>query len=114
MFESNQKKLFEELEREQRDNESTPTNKESRKYRYDIWGKNIQHNNNAEWLVQLEAELVDVNEQADVQVTVDLIEKQLRKMENWKSPGPDGLQAYWLKNHSNEEHRKAIERVFTG
>ena len=40
--------------------------------------------------------------EADVHVTEDLIKKQLRKMPSWKSPSPDGLQAYWLKNFKSQ------------
>ena len=98
MFESNHKKLFEVLLGERRDNKFTTNAEEGRIFWDDILEKNVQHNNNAEWLVQLEADLVNLNKQADVQVTVHRIEKNLRKIANWKSPGPHRLQGYWLKN----------------
>ena len=30
---------------------------------------------------------------------------QLKKTSNWKPPGPDGLQGYWLKNFTAPERR---------
>ena len=44
--------------------------------------------------MQLEAHLVNLDKQTDVQVTADLTNEQLRKVPNWKPPGPDGLQGY--------------------
>ena len=54
-----------------------------------------------------EADLTSVEQQCDIKVSSELIEKQLRKMPNWKSPGPDALQGYWLKNFSSLKERIA-------
>ena len=43
-------------------------------------------------------ELKDVEHQNDIIITVEIVKIQLSKTSNWKSPGPDGLQGYWLKN----------------
>ena len=55
-------------------------------------GGNVQRNNNAKWLVQLEADMVNLNKQADVKVTRILVEEF---------------------HISSEENRKAIEQVLT-
>ena len=44
--------------------------------------------------MQLEAHLVNLDKQTDVQVTAELTDKQLRKILNWKPNGPDGLEAH--------------------
>lgn len=31
-------------------------------------------------------------------ITVDKIKKELKKLPNWKSPGPDNVQGFWMKN----------------
>ena len=43
--------------------------------------------------------------QEDVQVDLAKIKKQLSRMPNWKSPGPNGVQGYWIKNFTSV-HRK--------
>ena len=35
--------------------------------------------------------------------------KQCRRMPNWKAPGKDGVQGYWIKNLSNFHGRIAIQ-----
>ena len=45
-------------------------------------GKNTEHNDGAEWLSQLEADLTSVEQQCDIEVSSELIERQLRKMPN--------------------------------
>ena len=38
-----------------------------------------------------------------------MVRKQLKKMPNWKSPGPDGLQGYWVKNFTSCHERLALQ-----
>ena len=35
--------------------------------------------------------------------------KQCRKMPNWKAPGKDGYQSYWIKSLSNLHERIAAQ-----
>ena len=35
--------------------------------------------------------------QNDTKITTEMIKEQVKKIPNWKSPGPDGVQGYWLK-----------------
>ena len=37
-------------------------------------------------------------EQEEVEIITEKIKKILRKMPNWKAPGPDFVQGFWLKN----------------
>ena len=39
-----------------------------------------------------------VSKQANLSVTTERLRKQANKLSNWKSPGPDGVQGYWIKN----------------
>ena len=36
-----------------------------------------------------------------------MVTKQLKKIPNWKCPGPDGVQGYWLKNVTELHKRMA-------
>ena len=41
-------------------------------------------------------------------VTVEKVQKMLKSFPNWKTPGPDGVQGYWLKNF-NSMHKYLAE-----
>ena len=77
-----------------------PDAEESRIFWNDIWGQPVRHNENAEWLRTLEEELVDIGIQENIQINLIKLKKQITRIPNWKSPGPDGVQGYWIKNLS--------------
>ena len=41
--------------------------------------------------------------QNDINITTEMIKEQVKKIPNWKSPGPDGLQGYQLKKLATYE-----------
>ena len=45
-----------------------------------------------------------------MKITAASVKKQLKKMASWKSPGPDGLHGYWLKNFTTV-HTRLIEQL---
>ena len=51
-----------------------------------------------------------------VNITDDKIQHVLRKIPNWKAPGPDGVQGYWVKNFRSmhEPLRKHLEQYLEG
>ena len=110
MFETNQKRLFEEIEGIERNDDFIPDAEESRELYNGIWGKSVKHNDNAEWLKQLERDLNNVEKQDNVKITAASLKKQLKKMASWKSPGPDGLHGYWLKNFTTV-HARLVEQL---
>ena len=99
LFESNQKKLFDELEGKERQT-AVADAEESRIFLNDIWGQPIRHNENAEWLRTLQEEQVDIRIQENIQINLIKLKKKITRIPNWKSPGPDGVQGYWRKNLS--------------
>ena len=48
----------------------------------------------------MEEELVDIGTQENIQINLIKLKKQITRIPNWKSPGPDGVQGYWIKNLS--------------
>ena len=43
--------------------------------------------------------------QNDINITTEMIKEQVKKIPNWKSPGPNGVQGYWLKKlTASHEH----------
>ena len=61
---------------------------------YGIIRKNMKVN--AVWLRELRAEK-DNMKQTDIEILTEMITKQVKKIQHWKIPGPDGVQGYWLK-----------------
>ena len=100
LFESNQKRLFYELEGAQRESVILDA-EESRRFWSDIWDQTVMHRENTDWLRRVENELGVLTVQDDIHIEIKKVRKQIRKMPNWKSPGPDGVQGYWIKNLSN-------------
>ena len=69
---------------------------ESRRFWSNIWGTGKSHNKSAEWLEELRPERNKIK-QGNIQITTEMIIQQGREVPNWKCPGSDGVQGYWLK-----------------
>ena len=54
------------------------------------------HDKNAELLRELRAGK-DNMKQNNINITTEMIKELVKKIQNWKSPGPDGVQGYLLK-----------------
>ena len=60
----------------------------------------VDHSRDAKWLKGLQSE-VNVTKKEKADITKESLKKILGKMPNWKSPGPDLVQGFWLKNFSS-------------
>ena len=56
----------------------------------ETWGKDVLHNENAEWLKELKKERVEAR-QEDIVITAEMVTARSKKIPNWKAPGPDGV-----------------------
>ena len=108
LFESNQKKLFHELDGVVRET-VVPDSEESTRFWSDIWDKPVKHKKNPEWLRNVEEELTGLGVQDNIHIEVMKLKKKVRKMPNWKSPGPDGVHGYWIKNLNNLHGNIALQ-----
>ena len=72
-----------------------PNAEESKQFCSNIWANEKKHERNAEWLRELRTEK-DNMKQNDINTTTEMIKEQVGKILNWKCPGPDGVQVYWL------------------
>ena len=55
-----------------------------------------KYERNAERLGEVRVEKDDTK-QNNINITTEMIKEQVKKIPNWKIPGPDGVQGYWLK-----------------
>ena len=66
-----------------------------------LWNSTIDHDRNAEWLMTVEKELECVTQQGNINISKADVSMHLRKMPNWKAPGPDKLHGFWLKKFTS-------------
>ena len=77
-----------------------------------LWSIRKGHNQEAEWLKDIKNELVnDKHRQERVVLSVGKVTKQCRKMPNWKAPGKDCVQGYWIKNLSKLHERITVQII---
>ena len=63
-----------------------------------LWSAEIVHIRKAKWLEDFKMKMIVEHRQAAVNTTRKIILKILGRVPNWKAPGPDGVQGFWLKN----------------
>ena len=110
LFSRDQKKVYSEFNGISRNiSGDTPDAEESKRFWSGIWSERKQHNNEAEWLKDLKKEMAN-EEQRDIVVDENKVRKQCRKMPNWKAPGHDGVQGFWLKK-LDKLHSRIAEQL---
>ena len=116
MFNNDQKKVYKELNGEKIRTNDIPNADESKRFWAKIRTIEKEHNKDAEWLSELKKEFNGKYEQRRVSVTAEKVNKQTRKTPNWKSPGKDGVQGYWIKNITSLHERIAqqIDDILSG
>ena len=101
LFENNQRQFYRELDQEKvRCDDDQPVAEESKQFWGNIWSQSADHKQDANWLQDLRSE-VNVKKQEKIDITTGGLKKILGRMPNWKSPGPDLVQGFWLKNFSS-------------
>ena len=81
LFESNQKRFFNELEGTQRESVITDA-EESRRFWSDIWDQAVTYRENTDWLRRAENELGELTVQDHIHIEIKKVRKQIRKMPN--------------------------------
>ena len=49
--------------------------------------------------------LTNFQKQGNIKITVESMPKRVSGMSNWRAPGPDGVQGFWLKKLTNLHER---------
>ena len=97
-FTSNQQRLFQELEGNKDETPIVPDAERSKAFWSSIWSKSKVCNGQADWLNDIEENLGAIRKQETLAVTEAKVEKQIKKIPNWKPPGPDGVHGCWYKS----------------
>ena len=77
---------------------------ESKQFQGKIWSQSADHEKDAKWLQDLQSE-VNVKKQEKKDITTGSLKTILGRMPNWKSPGSDLVQGFWLKSLSSLHER---------
>ena len=96
MYQQDQKRVYQEMSGKPGE-KVMPDAEKSVRFWSGIWDNDIHHNSKAEWLDDVRKEVKSMS-QKNVVVTEEMMKNKVRKLPNWKAPGPDGVQGYWLKN----------------
>ena len=105
LFENNQRQFYRELDQEEeRFDDDQPVAEESKQFLGSKWSQFADHKKDAKWLQDLRSE-VNVKKQVKIDVTTGSFKKIPGTMPNWKAPGPDLVQGFWLKNFSSLHER---------
>jgi len=95
MFKEDIKKFYRNLGMKNIEAREPPSMAEAETYWKSLWGEEAQHNERAEWIRRKQKRKVSLMDWRPVHVTE--ITSYLSKTPNWKSPGNDQIQNYWLK-----------------
>ena len=107
LFNTNQKRLYEQLRHGTSEQSAIPEAEPTRRYWENIWSNPVSHRKNADWIQEVKNQERDRAKQQEISITIRKVRAQLRKVPNWKAPGPDCVQGYWLKNFKSLHGRIA-------
>ena len=90
LSEVNQRQFYKELDDPQRNDQPTPDANEGREFWRNIWDRPVKHRRDSGWLNDLKGK-TQVKEQDDLTIDIEKLRAIVRKIPNWKAPGPDNV-----------------------
>ena len=102
--------MYEKLNGKMKQEQVMPDAEESIKFWNEFQDNPVDHNRNAEWIMTVEKEFESFTQQGNISITKEDVSIYLRKMPNWKVPGPDGLHGFWLKKYTSF-HQVMVEHL---
>ena len=95
LFRNNKSQLYKELGGAEADrNNPSPDAREATRFWGGIWAAPGRHEREAEWLERVKRWTAGVEEQKEVKVSTEDVVAGVRRMSNWKAPGPDGVRCF--------------------
>ena len=93
MYQQDQKRVYQEMSGKPGGEKVIPDAEKSVRFWSGIWDNDIHNNSKTEWLDDVRKEVRNMS-QENILVTVEMMKNKVRKLPNWKAPGPDGVQGY--------------------
>ena len=100
LFENNQKRFYEEIQSKQIGECEIPDDEESKSFWKGIWGQQTEHDKSAAWIGRVQQK-IQRRQQEEMEITEERLKRTLKNLPNWKAPGPDAVQGFWIKNLTN-------------
>ena len=101
-FGNNQGRFYKQIDGSEEGEEIVmPDSQEAKIFWTDIWGQEVENNKDATLLREIKKDINGKNKQARVQILQENLKKILKEIPNWKAPGPDAIQGFWLKNFTS-------------
>ena len=97
MFSEDSKRFYRELGKKTIQIEKPPDIGEVKKFWQNILEQEVRHNEDAQWINNQEEELQQMNWMEWKDLTVEELRVNVTGAANWKSPGPDKLPKFWIK-----------------
>ena len=97
MFRKDSKRFYRELGKKTIQIEKPPDIGEVKKFWQNILEQEVKNNKNAQWIKDQEEELQQINQMEWKDLTVEELSVNMTRAANWKSPGPDRLPNFWIK-----------------
>jgi hypothetical protein len=108
MFKEDTKRFYRNMGMKNIEAREPPSKAEAGTYWKSLWGEKTQHNERAEWIKQEERRQISYMDWKPIQITE--ITLYLSNADNWKSPGYDQIQNYWLKAF-RPNHRHIVRNL---
>ena len=70
---------------------------EVKKFWQNILEQEVKHSEDAKWIKDQEEELQQINQMKWKDLTIEELRVNMTRAANWKSPGPDRLPNFWIK-----------------
>ena len=101
MFREDAKRFYRELGKKTIKIQKPPDIKEVKKFWQNILEQEITHHEDAQWIKDQQEELKDINQMEWKDFTVEELRVNITRAANWKSPGPDKLPNFWIKQFTS-------------
>ena len=97
MFREDSKRFYRELGKKTIQIDKPPDIGEVKRFWQNILEQEVKHNEDAQWINDQEEELQQINQMEWKDLTVEELRVNMTRAANWKSPGPDRLPNFWIK-----------------
>lgn len=100
LFREDTKKFYSHLNKHQEITSEPPSQHSVETFWREILEDDAQHNSKATWIREEEGSFQRVKPQEWSELGTNDVLKAIKKAQNWKAPGPDKLQNFWIKSFS--------------
>lgn len=97
LFNTNQKLFYRKLNSEHITITQPPDINTIQHYWENIWSSPIEHNPHASWTTIEADEVGNINAMPEITISKEDVTQVAKRIHNWKAPGSDKIQNYWLK-----------------